>query len=272
MARRAPRPTASGRRGRRRARLHRPARAPARARQRGRRDRRDRPGRGRPRRVHDGLRDAEHDAGARRAGRPRAGPGGGRRVRVAGRAARPRRGDGRAGRGDAGRAGRAGRRRGRRASPTTGRRSASAPILRTALAYAGALGLPIVDHPEDPSLTDGRRGERRVRRDRPRAARLAGRRRGDGRRAGPRDPRRRASATCPGARLHLTHVSTAGALELVRRAKAAGLPVTCDVTPHHLALTDEWIAGARRWAWDGERRSRGPTARSWPRRSTRRSA
>ena len=28
------------------------------------------------------------------------------------------------------------------------------------------------------------------------------------------------------------------------------LPVTCDVTPHHLALTDEWIAGARRWAWE----------------------
>ena len=54
----------------------------------------------------------------------------------------------------------------------------------------------------------------------------------------------------PGARLHLTHVSTAGALELVRRAKAAGLPVTCDVTPHHLALTDEWVAGARRWAWE----------------------
>ena len=48
----------------------------------------------------------------------------------------------------------------------------------------------------------------------------------------------------PGARLHLTHVSTAGALDLIRRAKAAGLPVTCDVTPHHLALTDEWVAGA----------------------------
>jgi dihydroorotase len=27
--------------------------------------------------------------------------------------------------------------------------------------------------------------------------------------------------------------------------------VTCDVTPHHLALSDEWLAGARRWAWDG---------------------
>ena len=54
----------------------------------------------------------------------------------------------------------------------------------------------------------------------------------------------------PGARLHLTHLSTAGSLDLVRRAKAAGLPVTCDVTPHHLALTDEWVAGSRRWAWE----------------------
>jgi dihydroorotase len=54
----------------------------------------------------------------------------------------------------------------------------------------------------------------------------------------------------PGARLHVTHLSTAGAIDLVRRAKAAGLPVTCDVTPHHLALADEWIAGARRWAWE----------------------
>jgi len=56
----------------------------------------------------------------------------------------------------------------------------------------------------------------------------------------------------PAARLHLTHLSTAGSLDLVRRAKAAGLPVTCDVTPHHLALSDEWLAGARRWAWEGD--------------------
>ena len=67
----------------------------------------------------------------------------------------------------------------------------------------------------------------------------------------------------PGARLHLTHLSTAAAIELVRRAKAAGLPVTCDVTPHHLALTDEWLAGARRWAWeaiDDDGRARSPWA------------
>jgi dihydroorotase len=39
--------------------------------------------------------------------------------------------------------------------------------------------------------------------------------------------------------------------------------VTCDVTPHHLALTDEWIAGARRWAWealDADGRPRDPWA------------
>ena len=125
----------------------------------------------------------------------------------------------------------------------------SAAILRNALAYAGAIGLPIVDHPEDPTQTDGAeandgliatvlglRGwpaaaeETAVARDLAILAEVA------------RD--------VPGARLHLTHVSTSGALELVRRGKAAGLPVTCDVAPHHLALTDEWIAGARRFGWD----------------------
>ena len=37
----------------------------------------------------------------------------------------------------------------------TAPRSAPRPILRNALAYAGALGLPVIDHPEDPALTDG---------------------------------------------------------------------------------------------------------------------
>ncbi len=63
-----------------------------------------------------------------------------------------------------------------------------------------------------------------------------------------------ALAKLTGARLHLTHLSTAGSVELVRRAKREGVRVTCDVTPHHLALTDAWIAGARTFAWerDGE--------------------
>ena len=125
----------------------------------------------------------------------------------------------------------------------------SAAILRNALTYAGALGLPIVDHPEDATLTDGAEANEGFvstvlgLRGWPCAAEEA---------AVGRDLAILADVCRdqPGARLHLTHVSTAGALDLVRRAKAAGLPVTCDVTPHHLALTDEWIAGARRYAWE----------------------
>lgn len=46
-----------------------------------------------------------------------------------------------------------------------------------------------------------------------------------------------------GARMHFLHLSTAGSVELVRRAKADGLPVTAEVTPHHLALQDELLRG-----------------------------
>lgn len=125
----------------------------------------------------------------------------------------------------------------------------SASILRNALAYAGALGLPIVEHAEDASLTEGAEANDGF------VATVLGLR---GWPAAAEEMAVGRDITIladvlrdvPGARLHLTHVSTAGALALVRRARAAGLPVTCDVTPHHLALTDEWIAGARRWAWD----------------------
>lgn len=42
-----------------------------------------------------------------------------------------------------------------------------------------------------------------------------------------------------GARLHVCHVSTAGSVEVVRWAKARGIPVTAEVTPHHLLLTED---------------------------------
>src|ERR687890_1053309 len=45
-----------------------------------------------------------------------------------------------------------------------------------------------------------------------------------------------------GARYHVAHVSSAESVRLVREAKRRGLPVTCEVTPHHLALTDEACA------------------------------
>ena len=99
----------------------------------------------------------------------------------------------------------------------------SAPILRAALAYAGALGLPIVDHAEDAPLTAGAEANDGYvatvlgLRGWPAAAEEA---------AVARDLAVLADVVrdVPGARLHLTHLSTAGALELVRRAKAAGLP------------------------------------------------
>ncbi len=46
-----------------------------------------------------------------------------------------------------------------------------------------------------------------------------------------------------GARLHFLHLSTAGSVELVRRAKAEGLPVTAEAAPHHFVLTDAEVAG-----------------------------
>ena len=125
----------------------------------------------------------------------------------------------------------------------------SAAILRSALAYAGALGLPVIDHPEDASQTVGAEANEGF------VATVLG--------LHGWPPSAEAAAVArdlailadvirdvPGARLHLTHVSTAPALDLIRTAKSAGLPVTCDVTPHHLALTDEWLAGARRWSWE----------------------
>ena len=72
-----------------------------------------------------------------------------------------------------------------------------------------------------------------------------------------------------GARYHVAHVSTAGSVALVREAKRRGLPVTCEVTPHHLTLTDEACAGYDTLAkCNPPLRDRRPTsrrcARRWP--------
>ena len=46
-----------------------------------------------------------------------------------------------------------------------------------------------------------------------------------------------------GAHIHIAHASTKGALEAIRRAKAEGINVTCEVTPHHFTLTDKAVEG-----------------------------
>lgn len=119
-----------------------------------------------------------------------------------------------------------------------------ARLFRSALEYARSAGRPILEHPQDRVLSGrGVMHEGAVSADLglpgiPAAAEES---------AVARDL---AIARLTGARLHVQHVSTAGALDLVRRAKADGLTVTCEVTPHHLALTDEWVAGSRAFAWD----------------------
>jgi dihydroorotase len=116
-------------------------------------------------------------------------------------------------------------------------------MARAVLGYLAPLGVPLLEHAEDPSLAAGA-----LIRSGPVATRL-------GLAAWPASAelviveRDIALAREVGARVHLTHLSTAASLDAVRRAKAEGLPVTCDVTPHHFALTDAWVAGERRFAW-----------------------
>ncbi|MEA2660487.1 MAG: dihydroorotase, partial [Chloroflexota bacterium] len=123
---------------------------------------------------------------------------------------------------------------------------ADAQLFRNALEYARASGRPIFEHSQDLALSAGgvmhegivsaRLGLPGV----PAAAEES---------AIARDL---ALAKLTGGRLHLSHVSTAGAVELVRRAKAGGLAISAEVTPHHLALTDEWVAGSRAFAWEDD--------------------
>ena len=51
-------------------------------------------------------------------------------------------------------------------------------------------------------------------------------------------------AELTGAKLHIQHISTARGLDMVRAAKAKGLPVTCEAAPHHMFLTEDAITGA----------------------------
>jgi dihydroorotase len=126
---------------------------------------------------------------------------------------------------------------------------ASARVARSLMSYLAPLAMPLVEHAEDPELAAGA-----LMRGGPTATRL-------GLAGWPASAeltmveRDIALAEETGARLHLTHLSTAAALDAVRRAKDCGLPVTCDVTPHHVALTDAWVAGDRSFAWEADSES-----------------
>jgi dihydroorotase len=109
-----------------------------------------------------------------------------------------------------------------------------ARVLRNALTYARTFeGVVIAEHCEDPSLTEGgqmHEGYHSY------SLGLAGRPRESEEIIAARDL---ALARLTGGRLHVQHLSSAGSVEMVRRAKADGLRVTAEVTPHHLVFSDE---------------------------------
>ena len=113
-----------------------------------------------------------------------------------------------------------------------GRAIRSASLMRHALEYSLLVERPISSHAQDPDLADGG-----VMHEGPLATVL-------GLKGIPREAeeiavaRDLALARLTGGRLHLAHLSTAGAVDQVRRAKAAGVRVTAEVAPHNLVLSE----------------------------------
>ncbi|WP_293912008.1 dihydroorotase [Deinococcus sp.] len=114
-----------------------------------------------------------------------------------------------------------------------GRTNENARTLRLGLEYAHSLGLVVSVHAEDAGLraggvmNEGAVSEALGLPGNPAAAEAA------------RVARDLEICAMTGGRLHIQHLSTARALDLVRGAKARGVNVTCEVCPHHLLLTDE---------------------------------
>jgi len=113
---------------------------------------------------------------------------------------------------------------------------ADGALLRRAFEHARLFGMPVVQHCEDPSLSGGapmHEGAVSTRLGLPGQPAIA---------EAAAVARDLLVAEVARGRLHVAHLSTARSLELVAEARARGLSVTCEVTPHHLTLTDEEIA------------------------------
>lgn len=117
-----------------------------------------------------------------------------------------------------------------------GRPVKTAGLMRRAMEQARSLGVPIIEHCEDTSLSAGGAIN-----EGPVAERL-------GLRGIPNSSedvclaRDLILAEATGAHLHVAHLSTGRAMDMVRAAKRRGIRVTCEVTPHHVTLTDEAVA------------------------------
>ena len=118
-----------------------------------------------------------------------------------------------------------------------GKPVATALLMRRALEYAGMLGLPIVEHCEDPSLKgDGVAHEGFY-------ASALGLRGIPGVAESLMVERDVTLAELTGAHVHICHMSARQSLRAVRAGKERGVRVTCEVAPHHFVLTDEALDG-----------------------------
>lgn len=119
-----------------------------------------------------------------------------------------------------------------------GRPVSNAELMRRALEYAQHFRIPVIQHAQDMDLTgDGvmHEGEWSARSGMPGIPGLA---------EDVMVARDLLLVEETGGRYHLAHMSTARATGLMREAKRRGLPVTCEVTPHHLLLTDQAVVEA----------------------------
>src|SRR6187455_3173376 len=113
---------------------------------------------------------------------------------------------------------------------------ATALLLRRALEYAGMFGIPVIEHCEDQSLKgdgvahEGFHAASLGLRGMPGACEALGVERGV------------LLSELTGSHFHVAHMSARASLRAVRKAKEAGVRVTCEVAPHHFTLTDEALA------------------------------
>ena len=116
-----------------------------------------------------------------------------------------------------------------------GRPVDSSRMMRLAMEYSLIAKLPLIAHEEDLALVDdGDMNEGAV-------STVLGLRGNPAAAEETMIARDIILARLTGARLHIAHVSTAHGVQLIREAKAEGLPITAEVTPHHLTLTEEAV-------------------------------
>lgn len=114
---------------------------------------------------------------------------------------------------------------------------ANSLVMRRAMEYAIAFDVPVVDHCEDPHLSEGGCMNEGLVSTQLGLAGIP---------AAAEDimvARNLSLAELTGARLHLAHLSTAGSVRMVREAKARGITVTAEACPHHFMLTEEAVCG-----------------------------